>query len=357
MTGNPQWPDLGSALDIDPQGNIYIAGATRNGGTPLDNDFAIAKLTANGVPDPTFDTDGKKLFNLTGMAEFGTGIRVMPSGNIVFGGSAGLNSVLAMIDPSGALVPSFAGTGWTTVSFSSGWYMYDLQLDSLSRIVAAGTGNGGSGGICVVRYLDNGTPDNSFGTAGKFTAVVGGSTNDINTLVMTANNGLLVSGWVSTSSFGTDYLVARIDSSGVLDLTFNNTGYYTGHVALGTTNEECNAMAQLADGRIFLSGTLVFSSAVNEDVGIMLLKQDAATGLAVIDTPALLSVYPNPCSSHLTFTAERKTSVVLSDVSGRVFFEGTYSEGTHQIPVTNLDSGLYFLREDQTGHTIRVIKL
>jgi uncharacterized delta-60 repeat protein len=356
MTGNPQWPDLGSALDIDPQGNIYIAGATRNGGTPLDNDFAIAKLTPNGIPDPTFDADGKKLFNLTGMAEFGTGIRVLPSGNIVFGGSAGLNSVIAMIDSTGALVTSFAGTGWTTVTFANGWYMKDLQLDNLSRIVAAGTNNSSSGGVCITRYLDNGTADTTFGTAGKYAATLGGSTNEVSSLVITSENGVLVSGWVTTASFGTDYLVASVDSSGDLDLNFNNTGYYYGQIAQGATNEECNAMAQLADGRIFLSGTLIFSSAINEDVGIMLLKQDASTGLVTLEAGNTTSVYPNPCQTHFRFNITQDAQICLCDISGRVIHSGLYYAGDHQVDVSELAPGMYFLTNALTGNSVRIIK-
>ena len=60
MLGSNTQPDQANALDIDAAANIYAAGVTRTGASPLDNDFAVVKLNVNGQLDPSFDTDGKK---------------------------------------------------------------------------------------------------------------------------------------------------------------------------------------------------------------------------------------------------------------------------------------------------------
>ena len=55
MTGAGTQPDLANDFDFDAQGNIYIVGATRTGGSPLDNDFAVIKVSPTGQLVSTFD--------------------------------------------------------------------------------------------------------------------------------------------------------------------------------------------------------------------------------------------------------------------------------------------------------------
>ena len=64
-------------------------------------------------------------------------------------------------------------------------------------------------------------------------------------------------------------------STGTLDLDFNTTGFKTQPLASSVTAEEANGMGIMADDRILLAGTIVFSSAINEDVGIVMLKADS----------------------------------------------------------------------------------
>jgi uncharacterized delta-60 repeat protein len=352
MTGTELWPDVGSSIDIDAQGNIYICGGTRNGSTPLDNDFAVVKLLPNGTLDPVFDGDGKQLYNLTGGAEFGSGVKVLADGSIVFGGATNNSMVIAKVDSAGVLDPLFGTGGFVNITSPSA-YMVDLGIDDQERIIA--TGIQGNGSAVVVRYLSNGTPDPAFGISGAVSFSASG-TVEVSSLVVMPDNRILVAGWANTASNGTDFMVTRIDTTGTLDLTFNGTGYVVRNIVIGSTNEECYGMGLLADGRIFLAGTIRYSAFVNEDIGVMLLKPDSATGVVTIDSPALLEIFPNPVTDHLNFRLRDRSVIIITDISGRIMQQIEFEPGLHTLDFSTVSSGIYFIREMNSGAVKKIVR-
>ncbi|HMT30108.1 MAG TPA: hypothetical protein PKD91_12595 [Bacteroidia bacterium] len=302
MTGGGSQPDQASDFDFDAQGNIYVVGATRTGGTPLDNDFAVIKVSPNGQLVTSFDGDGKKLFNPTGFAEFATGVRVLSDGKIVFGGSAGSNVILMKIDSTGALDNTFNGTGSTSISFGSSMDMYGMELDSDERIIIAGTIYSSITNSGVARCLQTGLLDSNFGTGGKLNVNIGAGNNEVFSLYLLNDDKILIGGAVEKVANGYDFMAARIDTSGSLDLTFNTTGFITQNLVPGNVDEFANSMAVTADGRIVLSGTVEYGSAINEDVGLLLLKTDTTTGVPTLINPSFMEIFPNPSGDELTIT-------------------------------------------------------
>jgi hypothetical protein len=65
-------------------------------------------------------------------------------------------------------------------------------------------------------------------------------------------------------------------------------------------------------------------------------------------------VYPNPNHNRFTIVSKQGGYVVLSDVSGRIIQQ--YNLRSSQETVTTaLASGIYFLKEVQTGKVIRLM--
>lgn len=301
MTGTSTYPDLIQALDFDASGNLYLIGATRNGPSPFDNDFAVVKISPTGVLDPTFDSDGKKLFNPTGIFEMGRGIRVLPSGNIVAAGVSGSNWLMISFDSTGVLDPSFGNNGVATITIGNGGEMMAMDLDKLGRIVMCGNVSSGNGDMAVARYLNDGTPDTSFSGDGKYTFDIGGNDNGANTLVINDDHSIFLGGYCS-GGLQNDFTIAKVSSAGVLDLTFNNTGFYKKEVVSGVYEENVNGMAVGINGRIYLSGTVIFSAAVNEDVAIMCLTPDTGSSSSVAELVANVkaSLFPSPANQFIT---------------------------------------------------------
>ncbi len=357
LTGAGTQPDLGSDFDFDSQGNIYITGATRTGGTPLDNDFFVVKVTDNGQLDASFDFDGKKLYNPTGFAEFGTGIRVLSDNKIVFGGLAGANSMILKIDSTGTLDNTFAGIGYATVSFTSSSYMYGLDLDDQERIIITATVQTSNTSIGVARYLSNGLPDPSFGTNGKVNVTVGFGSAEPTELKVVEDNKILVSGAAEIGSNGFDYLITRIDSSGVLDLTFNGTGYYTKNFVTGVVDEFANSFLVANNGNIFLTGTIVLGSAINEDIGLLMIKPVSnPTAIPELANVNDISILSNPFDDSFQINVTKPVTAKLYSTTGTLIRIVELNSGLNLVDGSDLAAGLYLLHCEEAQKSFRLVK-
>ncbi|MEY3343144.1 MAG: hypothetical protein RL090_828 [Bacteroidota bacterium] len=345
MTNTNNRPDRANDLDIASDGSIWAAGVTRTGGTPLDNEFAVVKVAPNGQLDLSFNGTGKKLFNPTGFAEFGRGIRIQSDGKIVLGGDAGGDMHVLRFDSTGLLDNTFNGTGSLNVVFQSFSDMAELGIDSLGRIVVAGNLTTSTGDVVTARILPNGTFDTNYGTNGKYTFGTTGTSNIITQVHVQPDMKILIGGYSTTVAGGQDFLAARVDTSGVIDLTFNVQGYVTQSVLNGAVNEECNGLALMGDGRILLTGTLVLNSAINEDVGVVRLLPviTSGTGLEELASDFPVRVGPNPFQDELSILSQIEGDAVLVDAMGKVVMKIAIRPGVHRFDASSLSSGMYLL--------------
>jgi hypothetical protein len=59
-----------------------------------------------------------------------------------------------------------------------------------------------------------------------------------------------------------------------------------------------------------------------------------------------LKLWPNPTSGRFTIATEEAASVEVMDVQGRCVAKFTLELGTHQMDISNLTEGVYFIKED-----------
>lgn len=339
MTGAGTQPDLGSAFDIDNNGNIYVVGACRVGFTPLDNDFALVKVDSSGLLSNDFDQDGKKLFNPTGFAEFGTGVVCLPNGNMVFGGKAGGNVMLVMMDSTGTLVNTFNGNGVVTIPGQSVENPV-LALDAQGRILLGVSSPAGT--IIVSRYFQNGLSDATFGFNGTYVFNVG-SPSVVTSIGFQSDQKIMLGGYGGTST-NSDFLVVRLDTTGTLDLTFNSSGFTALPLASSSTPEEANGMGIMNDDRIILAGTVVFSSAINEDLGMMMLKVQTTSSTGIThQSDELPRIYPNPFNNEgfiveVNVDASSTYHIEMRDALGRLVAKNqlVLSAGKNEITFSGL---------------------
>lgn len=355
MTGSGTQPDKANAVDIDANGNIWAAGATRVGSTPVDNDFAVVKITPSGQLDPSFDNDGKKFFNPSGIADFALGIKVQNDGKIVVAGDAGANMAVIRFDSTGTPDNTFNTTGTSNIAFQLSSDMGAMDIDDQGRIIVAGQLVTSSSSVAVARLLPSGTLDAAFGFNGKYTFNIGAASY-ITDIHIQADQKILLGGYSEDSTGTTDYMATRIESGGVIDLTFNGNGFVRQPVISGAVNEEGNGMAVMDDGRIMMTGTTVFSSAINEDIGIIRLMPVLATGLSEVVSKSSLSTFPNPFGDRLNITsASYSGEVRLTDLSGRECSHFSIVPGYNTIDTRELPSGIYILHTSN-GEAFRLIR-
>ena len=87
------WPDsFGEAYDmaIQPDGRIVLAGAAAQWSTS-NNKFTVARLTADGLPDPTFGTDGWRWIDFGAKPAVAEAVALQDDGKIVLAGSVSAN--------------------------------------------------------------------------------------------------------------------------------------------------------------------------------------------------------------------------------------------------------------------------
>ena len=96
--------DEADAVALQPNGKIVVAGATG-----LTN-VAIGRLQPGGLPDATFDFDGRRTVNFGG-DEQGHGMALQPNGRIVVAGETGLGDDVVIARLEGDPPPAGAGGG------------------------------------------------------------------------------------------------------------------------------------------------------------------------------------------------------------------------------------------------------
>jgi uncharacterized delta-60 repeat protein len=191
--------EFGFAVARQADGRIVVAGKS------LADGAVVARLRANGTLDPDFDGDGR--LTLPGIGE-ARAVLVQPDSKIVVAGNAGLNEVMTVtrLNPDGSPDTTFDGDGTATIDFGPGQDRASgavLQPDG--KIVVVGSTQAG-GGVAVARINANGSPDATFGAAGKAAVDFGIATSG-NAVALQPNGRIVVAGRRAGSD---NFAVARL---------------------------------------------------------------------------------------------------------------------------------------------------
>jgi uncharacterized delta-60 repeat protein len=255
-----------SAVAVQDDGRIVIAGSSSPNGAPSNGSFIVARFNADGSRDDgsSGDSTGGDSFGIGGrtITDFGSGldvaraVHVYPAssphaGKVLVTGRAAIGSnvlfALARYNADGNpddgdstdgtpdITPSdgFGTGGVVTTSFSFGVAdARSLAVQPDGRIVVAGEARiNGSGhmGFALARYESNGSLDVTFGTGGKLTTSFGGQFAGAADVALQPDGKIVVAGATDSAAafFQFDFALARYDTSGNLDPTFGSGGRVT----------------------------------------------------------------------------------------------------------------------------------
>lgn len=205
--------------------------------------------------DPTFGGDGIVLTSI-GTDSGASAMVVQPDGKVVAAGHGtfGFTVVaLARYLTDGTLDPTFGTGGIVTVDVGVSSFATALARQSDGKLVAAGvTHDGTKNSMLVIRFADDGTLDPTFGTGGIVVTTLALGTR-AEALVLQPDGAIVVAG--TTGELDTsDAVVARYDTDGVLDPTFDGDGLVVMEYA-GAGRDSANALALQADGAIVVAGS------------------------------------------------------------------------------------------------------
>jgi uncharacterized delta-60 repeat protein len=245
-------------LLMQPDGKIVAAGY---GGPGLDG--VVTRLNTNGLPDTSFDGDGRATFDFGG-TDYIDAIARQPDGKlVVLGWTADGGMWLVRLNTDGSPDTSFDGDGRKPLVPATGDFGYDVLVQPDGRLVLIGGGQGS--GFLVSRLTPDGSFDESFADRQGITAInFGASDSDFPNggAVLEANGKIVVAGYSQTGA-SSQIVAARLQPGGSLDTTFSSDGQQT---LPGTT---AWGVALQSDGRIVVAGDN------GADALIMRLKGDS----------------------------------------------------------------------------------
>jgi uncharacterized delta-60 repeat protein len=216
--------------------------------------LAAPLAAAPGDPDPTFDGDGRVVTDLGGDEPI-FGIAQQPDGKLVVGGytTAGGTAdcvVLRYLDD-GSLDPTFGVGGVAIVDLGGGELCLGLALQPDGRIILVGRSDpgGGADAALLLRFDTNGALDPTFDLDGAATIDIG--VNEILWSVAVQPDGKIVAVGSSQHAGNAQFTAVRVDATGALDPTFDGDGVVLTEVG---GYDEAVAVALQPDGKIVAGG-------------------------------------------------------------------------------------------------------
>jgi uncharacterized delta-60 repeat protein len=237
------WGALGraTAVVVAPNGKILLGGFSG----PEGGNVQVARLKANGALDTTFATGGIATIDFGG-DDFGEAMVRQADGRIVVAGrSSAAGAVVARLRATGALDPDFGGDGRVTLPGGGSVSAVLVQPDR--KIVVAGNAST-SAMMTVTRLMPNGSPDTTFDGDGTATIDFGSTADLAAGVVLQPDGKIVVGGYTQASE---DVAVARLNANGSPDATFGVAGKATVDFGVATFGQ---AVARAPNGRIVVAG-------------------------------------------------------------------------------------------------------
>lgn len=246
-----------SAMAIQSDGKIVVSGVQNNGGY---NDFAVARLNADGSLDTTFDTDGKVTTDTGGRGERTYSVAIQTDGKIIVAGETNDDGptdwdiALVRYNTDGSLDTGFDGDGIVKTDFGNtrDWGR-SVAIQTDGKIVLAGqTGTGSATNFALLRYHTNGSLDTTFSSDGMLQTDFFGEADVAYSVILQPDGKIIAGGYADIGNDVHDFALARYHSDGSLDPQFGKGGKVTTDFDDG--DDTARDMVLQSDGKILLAG-------------------------------------------------------------------------------------------------------
>jgi len=254
--------EFASDVALDPQGRIVVAGATSLAGG--DDDFALARLTATGAPDGTFNGGAAFFVHTHPGFDGAQSVAVQSDGEILLAGTYGIENAVLRITPGTASTAALldgtfgggtfpAGSGIADVPGTASILHTDVAVTAHGAIyVFDQVFHGGHVVGTVVRLLRDGSVDDGFGAAdgtGAHLVPADGVDFFVDKLAVLPGGGV-----VAVEDDGGRFFIAKLRANGNPDTGMGRRGIKK----LGDLDALGGgiAVAALPDGRIVAAGEL-----------------------------------------------------------------------------------------------------
>ena len=256
---------------------------------------AVPSAAAPGQLDPSFGAGGTVVTEFPSSYSGARAVAVQADGGIVAAGFAHTNNsiisdfALTRYDASGALDPTFGTGGRVRTDFGGRFdEALAVAVQPDGRVVVAGNSSDANGSdMAVARYNSDGLLDTSFDGDGM-ALVDFGSEASARAVALQPDGRIVLAGGVSQPVGGgccvSDFALVRLTSVGVLDSSFDGDGRVVTDFLAGADNghDVAQAVRVQADGRIVAAGAGV-AGVVSVDFAVARYLADGSLDLTFSD--------------------------------------------------------------------------
>ena len=331
--------DNGSKIEkIIPltDGSMLAAGYAYNG---TNFDFMVLSVLPDGTLNPAFGTDGKVIIDVDGFNDFVLDAEIQNTNDIILAGyalnNAGVSQyAVVRLLPDGSLDESFAAEGKYILKKGSTFNEIEgVVIDSENRIILAGRQNND---LVVLRLTTDGIIDESFNATGYRTVDFNGNADRAFDLCLQSDGKILAAGWVTTDFGTTDFACARLLENGELDGEFGASGKFTFEMGIGGSWVKQVFMSDI--DKILLCGQSSPDFTAETQFSFLQLQTELGTGVASLNHFVDMLVFPNPASEYIeTSHLNLNTFQVFSSDGRRILF----AQQPNRVDLKDLPSGIY----------------
>lgn len=340
---------------VDESDRIIAVGGTGDSSiSPSFHVFAICRYSKDGSLDSTFGDEGKVL-TVLGNDAFAKAAALQQDGKIIVCGPSyfGYNPTFSIVRymNDGSLDDSFGDEGkvFTSIGYSSSPSSLAIQQDN-KIIVAGNSFDGFSEKVTLVRYNSDGTLDQAFDSNGIVLTSFGSEDYSTSSVCLLTENKILVAGDVKDASMNSKMALVRYHSNGSLDSTFGTNGLVITHV--NKHIDRARSMAIQADNRIVVGGFTSLNNSPPPFISAFVVARYMSDWNPGIIEPKITKIpfhiYPNPVISELHFELKNNYNGIqleVLDLFGRKHLE--YSLIPNQLEscmdLSTLHRGFYLL--------------
>ncbi len=303
-----------NSIAIQSNGKIVVAGSSSNG---TNNEFTVTRYNTDGSLDSSFDSDGKVTTTIGSNAD-AFSVAIQSDGKIVLAGNAIIGGrdeiAVARYNTDGSLDSSFDSDGKVTTTIGEADYAASVVVQSDGKIVVAGSSaTGGDSNFALIRFNTDGSLDSSFDPA--VTPI--GSANDEAYSVAIQSNGKIVVAGYSDNGAQRVFAVARYNTDGSLDSSFNSDGKVT--TAIGS-DDLAKSVAIQSDGKIVVAGSS--SNGSDNDFALIRYNTDGSLDSSFASDGKVITVFGS--------SGEFANSVALQS-DGKIVVAGSSDNGAQRV--------------------------
>ncbi|WP_194285830.1 hypothetical protein [Alcanivorax sediminis] len=221
-------------------------------------------LAGAGELDTSFGTNGwvetEVLENTLPPEDQASAVIEQPDGKLVIAGhtqiDGKLNGLLTRYNVDGTPDSSFGNSGMVTLAIGTDTNVITAMVRQPDgKLVVAGRtqGNNRRYDFFIARFLEDGTPDISFGSNGITVTSINAANDIANALALQADGKLIAAGYASGAE-GIDFALVRYNSDGSVDTGFADNGIAVHNLAGGTGADIATGLAIQSDGKIVAAG-------------------------------------------------------------------------------------------------------